>query len=41
MYKEAMSQSDANHWKRACTNELEEFIRQKLFSIVPTSTVRV
>jgi len=30
-----MSREDAVHWKRACTEELEEFVRQKLFSIVP------
>ena len=35
LYKEAMSREDAVHWKRACTEELEEFVRQKLFSIVP------
>jgi len=35
LYKEAMLREDAVHWKRACTEELEEFVRQKLFSIVP------
>jgi len=23
------------HWKQACTKELEEFVRQNLFSTVP------
>ena len=26
-YEEAMSWSDANHWKRACVDELQEFVR--------------
>jgi len=34
-YKEAMSRGDARHWKRACAEELEEFVRQNLFSTVP------
>jgi len=25
-YEEAMSRSDATHWKRACTEEMEEFV---------------
>jgi len=35
-YEEAMSRSDATHWKRACTEEMEEFVQQKIFSSVPT-----
>jgi len=34
-YEEAMSRGDARHWKRACTEELEEFVRQNIFSTVP------
>ena len=34
-YKEAMSRGDTRHWKRACAEELEEFVRQNLFSTVP------
>jgi len=34
-YQEAMSRRDAVHWKRACAEELEEFVRQRLFSVVP------
>jgi len=34
-YEEAMSRGDARHWKRACAEELEEFVRQNLFSTVP------
>ena len=30
-----MSRSDAIYWKKACTEKLEEFIRQNLFSTVP------
>jgi len=30
MYEEAMSRSDAMHWKRACAEEMEEFVRQKI-----------
>jgi len=26
-YEEAMSRGDARHWKRACAEELEEFVR--------------
>ena len=33
-YEEAMSRPDAIHWKRACAEEMEEFVRQKVFSIV-------
>ena len=33
-YEEAMSQPDAIHWKRACAKEIEEFVRQKVFSTV-------
>ena len=39
-YEEAMLRSDANHWKRACVDELQEFVRQKLFSVVLTPTGR-
>ena len=35
IYKKAMSRSDAIYWKKACTEKLEEFIRQNLFSTVP------
>ena len=34
-YEEAMSRGDARHWKRACAEELEEFVRQNPFSAVP------
>ena len=34
-YEEAMPRGDARHWKRACAEELEEFVRQYLFSTVP------
>ena len=34
-YEEAMSRGDARHWKRVCAEELEEFVRQYLFSTVP------
>jgi len=29
-----MSREDVIYWKRACTEELKEFVRQKLFSII-------
>jgi len=35
IYKEVMSRGDARHWKRACAEELEEFVRQNLFSTMP------
>ena len=35
-FEEAMSRSDVWHWKKACTEELEEFVRQEVFSAVPT-----
>jgi len=34
-YEDAISRGDARHWKRACAEELEEFVRQYLFSTVP------
>jgi len=34
-YEEAMSRGNARHWKRACAEELNEFVRQNLFSTVP------
>jgi len=37
-YQDAMSRADAIHWKRACAEELEEFIRQNLFSTVDKLT---
>ena len=33
-YEEAISRPDAIHWKRACAEEMEEFVRQKIFSTV-------
>jgi len=33
-YQDAMSRADAIHWKQACAKELEEFVRQNLFSTV-------
>ena len=33
-YEEVMSRSDAIHWKKACTEELEELVRQNLFGTV-------
>jgi len=35
MYQEVMSRKNAVHWKRACVEELKEFMRQRLFSVVP------
>ena len=37
-YEDAMSRGDARHWKRACAEELKEFVRQYLFSTVPRPT---
>jgi len=37
-YEDAMSREDARYWKRACTEELKEFVRQYLFSTVPRPT---
>lgn len=34
-YDEAMSRPDAIHWKLACIVELEQFIKQKLYTTVP------
>jgi len=34
-YEEAMSRNDAVYWKKACIEELEAFVKQELFSIVP------
>jgi len=34
-YEEAMLGSDAIYWKKACAEELEEFVRQNLFITVP------
>jgi len=34
-YKEAMLRENARHWKRVYAKELEEFVRQNLFSTVP------
>jgi len=33
-YEEAMSRNDVVYWKKACTKELEAFVKQELFSIV-------
>ena len=33
-YQDAMSRADAIYWKRACAEELEEFVRQNFFSTV-------
>jgi len=35
IYQEVMSRGNTVHWKRTCTEELKEFMRQKLFSVVP------
>jgi len=35
-YQEAMSRPDAIYWKKACAEELEQFVKQKLFSTVCT-----
>ena len=35
-YQEAMSRPDAIYWKKACAEELEQFVKQKLFSTVRT-----
>jgi len=34
IYKEAMLRPNTVHWKHAYTEELEQFAKQKLFSIV-------
>jgi len=34
-YEKVMSRGDAVHWKRACAEQLEKFVRQRLFSTVP------
>jgi len=34
-YQDAMSRADAIHWKQACAEELEKFVRLNLFSTVP------
>jgi len=34
-YEEAMSREDTRHWKKAYAKELEEFVRQNLFSTIP------
>jgi len=39
-YQDAMSRADAIYWKRACAKELEEFVRQNLFSTVDKPTGR-
>jgi len=33
-YEEAMSRNNAVYWKKACTKELEAFVKQELFSTV-------
>jgi len=33
-YEEAMSRNNAVYWKKACTEELEAFVKQELFSTV-------
>jgi len=33
-YEEAISKNDAVYWKKACTEELEVFVKQELFSTV-------
>jgi len=35
IYEKAMLRSNAIYWKKACAEELEEFIRQNLFSTIP------
>ena len=35
-FEEAMSQSDAWHWKKTCAEELKEFVQQEVFSTVLT-----
>ena len=37
-YQDVMSRADAIYWKRACAKELEEFVRQNLFSTVDELT---
>jgi len=37
-YQDVMSRADAIYWKQACTEELEEFVRQNLFSTVDKPT---
>ena len=39
-YQNTISRADAIHWKQACAEELEEFIRQNLFSTVNKLTER-
>jgi len=39
-YQDIMSRVDAIYWKRACAEELEEFVRQNLFSTVDKPTGR-
>jgi len=39
-YQEAMSRPDAIYWKKACAEELEQFVKQKLFSTVRTPVGR-
>ena len=39
-YQDAMSRADAMHWKRTCAEEIEEFVRQNLFSTVDKPTGR-
>jgi len=35
-YQEAMSRPNVIYWKKACTKELEQFVKQKLFSTMHT-----
>ena len=37
-YEEAMSRHDAIKWKRACAEEMEQFVKQKIFDAVPKPT---
>ena len=39
-YQDVMSRADAIHWKQACAEELEKFVRQNLFSTVDKPTGR-
>jgi len=39
-YQEAMSRPDAIYWRKACAEELEQFVKQKLFSTVCTPVGR-
>ena len=34
-YVEAMSRSDRAQWRAACTEEIEQFVHQNIFDMVP------